>query len=394
MTLIGLNGAIGGEMTNGFVVPGLDSQEAYDLLSERFPAEGGISAQVVVETQDGALLTDAPQRAAISDLTTAFRSIEGVEVVVPPLQGQTISQSGTIGLFRVAYHPDYIPSLSMIENLEETGRGAIGPNPVLRIEFGGDLFNAADQPETGLGEVLGLISAVIVLLLAFGSVVAMGLPIGLALFGLALGIGGVIGLVAIGMDVPEWTPNMASMIGLGVGIDYALFVVTRFREGLADGLTVEDAAGRANATAGLSVIFAGGTVVIAILGLAMAGLPFMTAAAVAVSIVVGLMVVASITILPALLCWAGHRVNPKRRRVPSEIRATGEVGRWQRWGDHVAKYAWPYMLSTLALLIALTAPVLDLKLGFPDQGNQPEQSTSRQAYDLLAEGFGPGFNGP
>ena len=106
------------------------------------------------------------------------------------------------------------------------------------------------------------------------------------------------------------------------------------------------------------------------------------------------MVVASITILPALLGWAGHRVNPKRRRVPSEIRATGEVGRWQRWGDHVAKYAWPYMLSTLALLIALTAPVLDLKLGFPDQGNQPEQSTSRQAYDLLAEGFGPGFNGP
>ena len=393
MTLIGLNGAIGGEMTNGFVVPGLDSQEAYDLLSERFPAEGGISAQVVVETQDGALLTDAPQRATISDLTTAFRSIEGVEVVVPPLQGQTISQSGTIGLFRVAYHPDYIPSLSMIETLEETGRRVIGLNPVLRIEFGGDLFNAADQPETGLGEVLGLISAVIVLLLAFGSVVAMGLPIGLALFGLALGIGGVIGLVAIGMDVPEWTPNMASMIGLGVGIDYALFVVTRFREGLADGLTVEDAAGRANATAGLSVIFAGGTVVIAILGLAMAGLPFMTAAAVAVSIVVGLMVVASITILPALLGWAGHRVNPKRRRVPSEIRATGEVGRWQRWGDHVAKYAWPYMLSTLALLIALTAPVLDLKLGFPDQGNQPEQST-RQAYDLLAEGFGPGFNGP
>ena len=394
MTLIGLNGAIGGEMTNGFVVPGLDSQEAYDLLSERFPAEGGISAQVVVETQDGALLTDAPQRATISDLTTAFRSIEGVEVVVPPLQGQTISQSGTIGLFRVAYHPDYIPSLSMIETLEETGRRVIGLNPVLRIEFGGDLFNAADQPETGLGDVLGLISAVSVLLLAFGSVVAMGLPIGLALFGLALGIGGVIGLVAIGMDVPEWTPNMASMIGLGVGIDYALFVVTRFREGLADGLTVEDAAGRANATAGLSVIFAGGTVVIAILGLAMAGLPFMTAAAVAVSIVVGLMVVASITILPALLGWAGHRVNPKRRRVPSEIRATGEVGRWQRWGDHVAKYAWPYMLSTLALLIALTAPVLDLKLGFPDQGNQPEQSTSRQAYDLLAEGFGPGFNGP
>ena len=270
----------------------------------------------------------------------------------------------------------------------------MGTGGALRIEFGGDLYNSVDQPETGLGEILGLVSAVFVLLLAFGSIVAMGLPIGLALFGLALGIGGIIGLVAIAMNVPEWTPNMASMIGLGVGIDYALFIVTRFRESLADGLTVEDAAGRANATAGLSVIFAGGTVVIAILGLAMAGLPFLTAAAVAVSIVVALMVVASITILPALLGWAGHRVNPKKMRINQEIRPSSGPGGWQRWGDHVAKHAWPYMLSTLVLLLALTAPVLDLKLGFPDQGNAPEERTSRQAYDLLADGFGPGFSGP
>ena len=282
----------------------------------------------------------------------------------------------------------------MLEDLEETGRNVVGTSGALRIEFGGDLYNAVDEPETGVGEILGLLSAVFVLLLAFGSIVAMGLPIGLALFGLALGIGGIIGLVAIAMNVPVWTPNMASMIGLGVGIDYALFIVTRFREGLADGLTVEDAAGRANATAGLSVIFAGGTVVIAILGLAMAGLPFMTAAAVAVSIVVALMVAASITILPALLGWAGHRVNPKKMRIKQEIRPSSGPGRWQRWGDHVAKHAWPYMLSTLALLLALTAPVLDLKLGFPDQGNVPEERTSRRAYDLLADGFGPGFSGP
>jgi RND superfamily putative drug exporter len=278
----------------------------------------------------------------------------------------------------------------MLEDLEETGRNVVGTSGALRIEFGGDLYNAVDEPETGVGEILGLVSAVFVLLLAFGSIVAMGLPIGLALFGLALGIGGIIGLVAIAMNVPVWTPNMASMIGLGVGIDYALFIVTRFREGLADGLTVEDAAGRANATAGLSVIFAGGTVVIAILGLAMAGLPFMTAAAVAVSIVVALMVAASITILPALLGWAGHRVNPKKMRIKQEIRPSSGPGGWQ----HVAKHAWPYMLSTLALLLALTAPVLDLKLGFPDQGNVPEERTSRRAYDLLADGFGPGFSGP
>ncbi|MEC8922991.1 MAG: MMPL family transporter [Actinomycetota bacterium] len=392
--LIGLNQAVGGELTNGFVVPDFDSQSAYDLLADRFPAEGGINAQVVVEAPTGSLLSDPVQRKVIEGIAAELRAIEGVERVVPPIPGQTISPSGTIGLFRVAYSPDLMPSLSMLEDLEETGRNVVGTSGALRIEFGGDLYNAVDEPETGVGEILGLVSAVFVLLLAFGSIVAMGLPIGLALFGLALGIGGIIGLVAIAMNVPVWTPNMASMIGLGVGIDYALFIVTRFREGLADGLTVEDAAGRANATAGLSVIFAGGTVVIAILGLAMAGLPFMTAAAVAVSIVVALMVAASITILPALLGWAGHRVNPKKMRIKQEIRPSSGPGRWQRWGDHVAKHAWPYMLSTLALLLALTAPVLDLKLGFPDQGNVPEERTSRRAYDLLADGFGPGFSGP
>ena len=392
--LIGLSQAVGGELTNGFVVPDFDSQSAYDLLADRFPAEGGINAQVVVEAPNGSLLSDPVQRKVIEEIAAELRTIGGVERVVPPISGQTISPSGTIGLFRVAYNPDLMPSLSMLEDLEETGRNVVGTSGALRIEFGGDLYNSVDQPETGLGEILGLVSAVFVLLLAFGSIVAMGLPIGLALFGLALGIGGIIGLVAIAMNVPEWTPNMASMIGLGVGIDYALFIVTRFREGLADGLTVEDAAGRANATAGLSVIFAGGTVVIAILGLAMAGLPFMTAAAVAVSIVVAVMVAASITILPALLGWAGHRVNPKKMRTTPEIRPSSGPGGWQRWGDHVAKHAWLYMLSTLALLLALTAPVLDLKLGFPDQGNVPEERTSRQAYDLLADGFGPGFSGP
>ena len=236
--------------------------------------------------------------------------------------------------------------------------------------------------------------AVIILLLAFGSVVAMGLPIGLALFGLAIGIGGIIGLVAIAMEVPEWTPNMASMIGLGVGIDYALFVVTRFREGLADGLTVEDAAGRANATAGLSVIFAGGTVMIAILGLAMAGIPFMTAAAVAVSIVVATLVIASVTLLPAMLGLAGHRVNSKKVRKRGNV-ASSETGqKWTAWGNHVSKFAWQYLIGTTVLLVALTAPVLKLDLGFPDQGNSPIDSTARKAYDLMTDGFGAGFNGP
>ena len=141
VALIGLNSAIGGEMTNGFVVPGLDSQEAYDLLADRFPAEGGINAQVVIESPAGSLLSDSPQRQAIEAIRSALTGMPGVEVVVPPLPGQTISASGTIGLFRVAYNPDFIPSLAMLETLEETGRNAIGPEAAVRIEFGGDLYN-------------------------------------------------------------------------------------------------------------------------------------------------------------------------------------------------------------------------------------------------------------
>ncbi len=392
--LIGLNRAIGGELTNGFNVPGLDSQKAYDLLVEEFPQQGGVSANVVVRAPDGTKLTDTSQQNAIDRLSSALVSIADVESVVPPTQGVTISADQTVGLFTVQLITDPLPTYATIERLESARSLALGSSNDLQIEFGGDLYNVADEPETGVGEAAGLIMAVIILLLAFGSVVAMGLPIGLALFGLAIGIGGIIGLVAIAMEVPEWTPNMASMIGLGVGIDYALFVVTRFREGLADGLTVEDAAGRANATAGLSVIFAGGTVMIAILGLAMAGIPFMTAAAVAVSIVVATLVIASVTLLPAMLGLAGHRVNSKKVRKRGNV-ASSETGqKWTAWGNHVSKFAWQYLIGTTVLLVALTAPVLKLDLGFPDQGNSPIDSTARKAYDLMTDGFGAGFNGP
>ena len=426
--LIGLNNAVGGELTNGFNVPGLDSQKAYDLLVEEFPQQGGISANVVVKAPEGATLSEDTQQNAIQNLSAALLSLSDVESIVPPMFGVTISEDNAIGLFTVQLVSEPLPTYATIERLQEVAVTALAGSDALQIEFGGDLYNVADEPETGVGEAAGLVMAVVILLLAFGSVVAMGLPIGIALFGLAIGIGGIIGLVAIAMEVPEWTPNLASMIGLGVGIDYALFVVTRFREGLADGLTVEDAAGRANATAGLSVIFAGGTVMIAILGLCMAGIPFMTAAAVAVSIVVAILVIASVTLLPAMLGLAGHRVNSKKVRnrsvkeTPdaSKRRLTGGMAglkivfrvsplsnsmssitetpgaskRWLAWGNHVSKFAWPYLIGTTVLLIGLTAPVLKLDLGFPDQGNSPKDSTARKAYDLLTEGFGAGFNGP
>jgi putative drug exporter of the RND superfamily len=254
----------------------------------------------------------------------------------------------------------------------------------LQIELGGDLFSAFEDSGVGVGEVIGIVAAIVILLVAFGSVIAMGLPIGIALFGLVLGISSM-SLVAHLIAIPSFAPQLASMIGLGVGIDYALLLVTRHREHLAGGLAVEEAAARSVATAGRAVVFAGGTVVIAILGLIVAGIPFLTAAGVGISVVVGIMVLASITLLPAFLALAGPRIGGRRAE---------SSARWQRWGAHVSRHAMPYAVGATALLVALTAPALDLRLGSPDEGNLPTTRTERRAYDLVARGFGPGINGP
>ena len=241
--------------------------------------------------------------------------------------------------------------------------------------------------------MVGLIAAVVILFVAFGSLIAVGLPIGMALFGLALGISSM-SLITYLVDIPSWAPQLGSMIGIGVGIDYALFIVTRHREHLARGMTIEELVGRAVATAGQAVVFAGGTVVIAILGLAVAGVPVLTAAGIATSVIVLIMVVASVTLLPAFLGLAGHWINRLGfRRNNSGDGGTAGSG-WQRWGKHVSGNAWAYAIGVTVFLLALTAPVLALRLGFPDDGTLPDTRTERRAYDLVAEGFGPGINGP
>jgi RND superfamily putative drug exporter len=211
----------------------------------------------------------------------------------------------------------------------------------------------------------------------------------MALFGLALGISSM-SLVAYLIDIPSWAPVLGSMVGLGVGIDYALILVTRHREHLAQGMTVEESAGRAVATAGQSVVFAGGTVVIAILGLAVAGVPFMTAGGVAISLIVLTMVLVSITLLPAFLGLAGHWINRLRVR----RRHTRVGSGWTRWAQHVSRHAAAYAVGATVLLLALAAPVLALRVGTPDDGSLPDNRTQRRAYDLVATGFGPGINGP
>ncbi len=382
-----VSSATGGkEFEDTFTVPGLDSDEALVLLEEAQSDEAGVSAQIVVASTD-ADSTIVEQPSQVEAVRADFASLDDI-IGVTPAQ---FSPDGTVALLRVLYPPTAQLSVETLEDLKELQAELDGSND-LQIEASGELFFTFEEPETGTGEMIGIVAAIIILLVAFGSVIAMGLPIGTALFGLALGVSAM-GLINYLLDIPSWAPQMAAMVGIGVGIDYALFLVTRHREYLSKGMTVEESVGRAGATAGQAVIFAGGTVVIAILGLAVAGIPFMTAAGVATSLVVLIMVVAAVTLLPAFLGVAGHKINgirASRRRVINP----GISPRWEAWGAHVSRHAWKYAVGVTAGLLMLSAPVLALQLGFPDDGNLPEDRTERQAFDLTTEAFGVGFSGP
>ncbi len=382
-----VSSATGGkEFEDTFTVPGLDSDEALVLLEEAQSDEAGVSAQIVVASTD-ADSTIVEQPSQVEAVRADFASLDDI-IGVTPAQ---FSPDGTVALLRVLYPPTAQLSVETLEDLKELQAELDGSND-LQIEASGELFFTFEEPETGTGEMIGIVAAIIILLVAFGSVIAMGLPIGTALFGLALGVSAM-GLINYLLDIPSWAPQMAAMVGIGVGIDYALFLVTRHREYLSKGMTVEESVGRAVATAGQAVIFAGGTVVIAILGLAVAGILFMTAAGVATSLVVLIMVVAAVTLLPAFLGVAGHKINgirASRRRVINP----GISPRWEAWGAHVSRHAWKYAVGVTAGLLMLSAPVLALQLGFPDDGNLPEDRTERQAFDLTTEAFGVGFSGP
>ena len=403
--VIGASGSFGQELEDSFEVPGLDSQEAVALLSETESDRAGLTAQVVMTPIDDRVtffdsaeaqtaLVDAQSRVAALPNVLGTSDPAGALAAGPDAAAMSgsVSPDGRIALIRVQYPVIEDLHATDLENLKELGVEIREGSP-LQVEMGGDLFFSFEEAETGVGEIIGLIAAAVILLVAFGSLIAMGLPIGMTLFGLALGVSSM-SLIAHLVDIPSWAPQMGSMIGLGVGIDYALFLVTRHREFLARGSTVDESVGRAVATAGQAVIFAGGTVVIAILGLAVAGVPFMTAGGIATSVIVLIMVIASVTLLPAFLGLAGHRINGLRSRRDRVADGASIATGWQRWGEHVAKHAWAYVIGATTLLLALTAPVLALRLGTPDEGTLPDSRTERRAYDLVAEGFGPGINGP
>ena len=389
VAIFALKGVAGGQFDDSFRVPGVESQHAADVLEQRFPTQGGQTARIVLHTDDGRL-DDAAHRSAVDQARQRLSADHDVSRVTDPFAGGSaaVSADGRTAYVDVTYAVDKLTATQLDDaNAVVDSSRASG----LQIELSGVLAQLAqDDPSS---ELIGIGVAIIVLLVAFGSVVAMGLPIATALTGIFVGAAGV-GVLSAVMDVPEFSLILCMMIGLGVGIDYALFIVTRHRQHLHDGMTVEDAAGTANATAGQAVLFAGTTVVIAILGLYLAGLPAISSMGVSVALVVAVAMIAAITLLPGLLGLAGTRIDRlsihRKRHVakPAEATISG------RWAHHVGNHSVRYALISLVALAAIAVPALSMRLGTPDDGNAATHTTQRTAYDLLADGFGPGFNGP
>ncbi|MEV5910491.1 MMPL family transporter [Streptomyces chartreusis] len=411
--------AFGGRTADSMTAPGLDSQRAAELIERAGTGQEGMTAQVVVTPlDDGATFFDhGSARTALTRLQTEVKRLPHVLGTSDParaldagrdtaVRGGLVSADGRIAVVRVQYPDQNRLSAEDLDALVDLGDRLRAELP-LRIEMGGNLFYAFSDPDGGASELIGLLAAAAILFLAFGSLVAAALPIGMAVFGLTIGVATMTVLAGV-TEVPTFAPVLGSMVGLGVGIDYALFVLARHREYLARGLDPQAAAGRAAATAGRPVVFAGGTVVVSILGLAVANVPFMTVGGLAVSIVVLTMVLASVTLLPAFLGAAGPRLartgrigralqtrkpgRLARRRDPAA--GTAYAAGWRRWIGHVSRHPVPYAVGAAGLLLTATLPVLGLRVGLPDDGSLPQSRTERRAYDLVAEGFGPGTNGP
>jgi putative drug exporter of the RND superfamily len=385
--IIGIGSSLAGEYQADYDTPGSESKAASDITEKRF---GGYSGQeIYVAWKDPA---GARSLAALRRMNAFFREAEQVNHIArhTPIR---ISEDGKIGSTTL---PMTVPGWEVKKEDGEKLIDAAERNDGngLQIELGGDPIYAAQSQSSPEG--LGFLGAAIVLLIAFGSVVAAGLPLVVALVGLGITSGGLIALLANVIDVPDWTTAVSGLIGIGVGIDYSLLVLTRFRSAMHDGKDRHDAVVEAVTTAGRSVIIAGCTVVIAVLGLCLTGLSYMYGVAISASLAVLVVMLASITLLPALLSYLGPRVD--RLRIPFLGRGlktdTGGESPAARWSHAVQRRPWTAAIAATAVLLALAAPALGMRLGFPDAGNDPPDTMTRQAYDLNTEGFGPGSNGP
>ena len=432
--------------------PDSDSRRGFEALEEHFGGlGGGFSGSIVFQSSSG--IDDPDVRAAMEEMFAEVGSYDGVtvsspyEVTIPGQEAATgdasnlphapgrpqVSADGTVAFARIDLHPDL--DFNETTHLGGEFNDLIPDVPGLQVEIGGEALSEFEPPQS---EFIGLAFAVVVLILAFGSVMAMGLPIAVAVAGVGLGLALTIVLSNV-LSIPEFATTIGAMVGLGVGIDYSLFIVTRYRDGLAEDRDVQPAAYLAFDTAGRAVIFAGLTVVVSLLGMLLMGLPFITGLAVAAALTVGATMIASVTLLPALISFVGRNIEvtrwlgigaaggvalallgiglgfrplllgaplavvvllagfvapPLRRVVGRRARPPLEQTWAWRWSRVVQSHPWIALAVGSALLIAMASPVRSLHMGFADEGNFPDGTTTRRAYDLVAEGFGPGFNGP
>jgi RND superfamily putative drug exporter len=394
----------GSAYSDNFNLPGTESTKALDLLQSAFPNQAGESDTIVWHVASGSV-TDAAVRqpiAAMLDQVAHAPSVRGVTSPYEPTGAGHISKDGRTAYATVQW-PGFgaqIPADS-VKNVISLAEKARAPN--VQVELGGQAIQQVNQVSTSLSESVGIIGAAIVLLLAFGSLFAMVLPLVAAIFSLLLGHSA-IDLLSHGMAINNLSPVFAILVGLGVGVDYALFIVTRHRNGLKAGLDVEESIVRALNTSGRAVLFAGATVCIAMLGLLVLRVDFLAGLGVPSALMVLLTVAAAITLLPALLALRVRRTDIFRMRVLSRrerrrLVAEGPydehaAGGWARWSAFVARHPKSLAAAAFAVIVLLAIPFFSLRLGTGDQGNDPKGSTTRNAYELLADGFGPGFNGP
>ncbi|MEU6277597.1 MMPL family transporter [Streptomyces populi] len=383
--------------SSSFSIPGTEAQKAFDLLESRFPgmSADGATARVVFKAPAGEKMGDKDNKAAVEKAVKVLGTGSEVTSVTDPFKSRAVSKDGTIAYASVRYE---VSGMELKDASKDALKAAAedARHSGLTVEVGGDALQAT--PETGSSEVIGIAIAAVVLVITFGSLIAAGLPLLTALIGVGIGVSTITAL-ASALDLGSTTSTLAMMIGLAVGIDYALFIVSRYRAELAEGREREEAAGRAVGTAGSAVVFAGLTVVIALVGLSVVNIPMLTKMGVAAAGTVAIAVLIALTMIPALLGYAGRRVQPagQKSKLLGGGRAAKKTGRpnmGTRWASFVVRRPLAVLLLGVIGLGAAAVPAASLQLGLPDDGSQPVSTTQRRAYDLLSDGFGPGFNGP
>ncbi|HEV7774072.1 MAG TPA: MMPL family transporter [Conexibacter sp.] len=385
----------GTQTTDNVSLPGTDSQRATNILGDHFGSAVSYGTNpIVLAAPKGSKLTEPQYASAVAAVSKAYANDPGVVQVVNPLTptgAAQLSRDERIGYLSLGLR-DSPTALTDDESQALLALAAPARDAGLRVAAGGYLGQDLSQPGSEDSEAIGLMAAVVVLLMTFGTVVAMGMPLLVAIFGLGTGLS-LIALLSQVVQVPSAAPDLATMIGLGVGIDYSLFIVTRHRQQLAEGMELRESVARAVATSGGAVVFAGATVTIALCSLLLARIPIVTQLGYVSAVAVIVAVLAAITLLPAALSLVGPRIDALR--VPGlQARHDAHPHGWMRWARGVAAHPWPALVVALLVIAVLAFPVRHLSLGQSDTGQLPTDTTARQAYDLLSEGFGPGFNGP